>query len=999
MTDQYFNTAAAQQAYDTVMKMDTDEAWLFTRAVVTDVLMEDLDANHKTLQRHLDHTISKCVHDARRAIAKRYRSEGATPELEQMTLALEQISKDSGLSEAGRNFFDPREHPRGEGGMFSTKIHAAPGKKPLGDRAMEQLQIPKSPHKLTPKQTSQYQQEYIQLANFVRTANNTYGKDVQTRVWMKNKSTNEVYHMDVGGKVDENSWNPKDEHLIGAEARSRNLSVGAASFGMASAFGARPQSAQNVGYGMKAADQGMETFADKWHEFDPRVSNSRLYNRVAGTSSYVGAMAPPGSKVQMAAAFGQFVGERGPEAERVFGPPTRRAMYRYRGTERKIDPALANVDASYSNPVTKFDRLLGYFAGDGEQKGRVPTQSLSQLQLAAGNTAPSEGIIIDKDGHPVVQAVGYGDDHYLPFNLKNLKGLKGGTYIRTRTRGGPSSEDVYTAMLAGARGFTVTSNSGTFHVEFDDDFRGGRRHNQKAQRMVGRYQRLLDAVKSGEVQAKRLDPDVEEKMWQEVDDEYGKHASPATKEAAFKEKKNAFIHSKRLTSKEKSDFDAQWEKHAATLQGEMSPRQVNRLKAEAEEDFRSERELNYQLNGNGYEAALKALQEQFPYYIKNVSYKPKPRGQFGQDTGYVQPGRNRPVMARANFYDVAANPAGAAKEGAHAKKISAASVDYQGGGKYKKGEVSAEKDESAPAEATTAAGATTTAGATGAGFKATTPEGRRAQAAQIGQVEAERAAVAKDAVELYKTALSGIAPTALPGALKDLDDQELEEKLKDPDVVAELIRNIDIQSQALVGHPNEQAIKGALQKFRRSSGRAGGKPYNPSLRFPPPLFPATFNSHEAHLKASDDAVKTRRMAKLNEDGNTVSGKEFKDMSDQDFVTELQTLENARKTVANTIKVHKDIGGTPAELEQDIDVALRGFKETPAIKQVRKQNSVEPIEQWADKVHEARYIRSLMGGGGETPKVPEPVSKVDRHLALEEMYRVTQHLLELSDLVP
>jgi hypothetical protein len=40
-------------------------------------------------------------------------------------------------------------------------------------------------------------------------------------------------------------------------------------------------------------------------------------------------------------------------------------------------------------------------------------------------------VIIDADGDVVSQAVGFSDDHYLPFDLANLTRLRGGQYVRT----------------------------------------------------------------------------------------------------------------------------------------------------------------------------------------------------------------------------------------------------------------------------------------------------------------------------------------------------------------------------------------------------------------------------------------------------------------------------------------------------------------------------------------------------------------------------------------
>jgi hypothetical protein len=94
----------------------------------------------------------------------------------------------------------------------------------------------------------------------------------------------------------------------------------------------------------------------------------------------------------------------------------------------------------------------------------------------------------------------------LPFNLKNLKALQGGEYIRTRTLGGPTTEDVYTGLMSGARGLTVVSHNGVYTMDFNPTFRGGRRFSDKAGRMVGRYGHLLDAVRSGQVDTGGIDP-------------------------------------------------------------------------------------------------------------------------------------------------------------------------------------------------------------------------------------------------------------------------------------------------------------------------------------------------------------------------------------------------------------------------------------------------------------------------------------------------------------
>ena len=89
-------------------------------------------------------------------------------------------------------------------------------------------------------------------------------------------------------------------------------------------------------------------------------------------------------------------------------------------------------------------------AAAGRPAWRAP-QGAVQPAAGVGEHPAVGGDHANADGQIVTQAIGYGDDHYLPFNLKNLKGLKGGEYIRTRSVGGPTSEDIYTGLLSGAR--------------------------------------------------------------------------------------------------------------------------------------------------------------------------------------------------------------------------------------------------------------------------------------------------------------------------------------------------------------------------------------------------------------------------------------------------------------------------------------------------------------------------------------------------------------------
>ena len=94
--------------------------------------------------------------------------------------------------------------------------------------------------------------------------------------------------------------------------------------------------------------------------------------------------------------------------------------------------------------------------------------------------------------------------------------------------GGLTSEDIYTGLISGARRVTVVSRSGTFTMEFQPDFRGGRRHNDKARRMTRRYEQILDAVQSEQVDRQDVPKRWKDIIAQEVQDEY-----PPTTSKAF----------------------------------------------------------------------------------------------------------------------------------------------------------------------------------------------------------------------------------------------------------------------------------------------------------------------------------------------------------------------------------------------------------------------------------------------------------------------------------
>lgn len=185
--------------------------------------------------------------------------------------------------------------------------------------------------------------------------------------------------------------------------------------------------------------------------------------------------------------------------------------------------------------------VLRYF------RSRLPSQELTALQLKSGVTPPSEGVIITADGKAVHQSVGYGDDWYAPFTLKQLDALKGGEYVRTRAYGGLTPEDVYTGLTHGARAVTVVSHSGTFTLELDNDFKGGRRYNDKAVRMVNRYAQVLDTVKAGDVQIASPDPELDAMLREEVELTHPRELDANAHHQALRQKRRDLLTNPRVS--------------------------------------------------------------------------------------------------------------------------------------------------------------------------------------------------------------------------------------------------------------------------------------------------------------------------------------------------------------------------------------------------------------------------------------------------------------------
>jgi hypothetical protein len=534
-----------------------------------------------------------------------------------------------------------------------------------------------------------------------------------------------------GGKLLEipGGFNPLDDkiHSVRVETDDPNRAMDVARF---NAMGGIGDTALARMSGVPEA-----TWTDAIGRYDANTPGlDAFFRRMRGASTVLGAAGQ-----EKSAKFAQLVGVMGPQAETVMGPHVRQAAYRYRGTEKTPD---ANVRRGYGgkemrtvraiasaeNPLDKDGRpttnaiaiteqlassgrpgqgvqqnvvtgSAAYRAATGADRDQLklqvnsdvgvaalvntlPTDPMTaELSEASGHVLPSQGILLDYKGRVVSQSVGYADDHYLPFDLRNMAALHGGQYIRTRVAGGLTGEDIYASVQSGARMATVVSSSGVYSIEFDPNFRGARGNSDKARSMYTRYLKILDAVEKSGLYSKDIPGPRKTELKSMARTLAGSDASPeqiADQEKRLLEEERRKMGS--LTAKELEDIQSEAERDAKVqlASSKYSAEQLARLTEDLyneKADLASEQKVaRLRLNAKGYEVALRTLKQQFPYFIRDVSYEPlkTKAGHTGffemrslgnargvrertsaSDTGYVAPGGLRPQSVRSGYYNVA----------------------------------------------------------------------------------------------------------------------------------------------------------------------------------------------------------------------------------------------------------------------------------------------------------------------------------------------------------
>lgn len=242
-----------------------------------------------------------------------------------------------------------------------------------------------------------------------------------------------------------------------------------------------------------------------------------------------------------------------------------------------------------------------------------------------GRGFPSEGVVIGADGQVKAQAIGMGEDHYLPFDLGSMKDLVGGSYVRTRTTGGMTGEDIRTLVLTGANAGTVVSASGVFDIKLADNLRGKRRFNDKVLRMAEMYERILDEIALGDHFAVDLTPEQERAIRLKLSKNPQLRGLDATSKT-YRDARDAARAEERAKSMDLTDAEISAAQDDAIANFprkiEGDPRADEDVRAamdEAVATARRSKVRRLKVNGEGYEVALKTLQRYFPYYIDSVS--------------------------------------------------------------------------------------------------------------------------------------------------------------------------------------------------------------------------------------------------------------------------------------------------------------------------------------------------------------------------------------------
>jgi len=714
--DPNFNLEAAIAAYSWVMREEEPVAKFVLGDVASNVVYEEVQKNHDGFSAYIRKQAEERKELVKKTLARAVMEGSMSDEaLQEAIDAMEVISK--------AYKWDENKHDRDRLGRFAPMGRTTPtypkrkasaalkGTTGIQDNRLRQKAQSAN---LDANDAKEFEAAYMQvqrdMAQLGINARNP--ADAVIRFQLSNGAQDTISRVgvtSVDNIVGAPDFDAKDKKIIDVEFYETGPKVKVGGNKVASYGEGAPMALANYGAldpASVAAWKGITTAQMMQMQNDPELTGATRGMRNVGNAAALADSLGVGEtnpKMKAALAAGKLVGDMGPEAEKVIGPGIRRAAYRYRGTERpKPDKDIMMARDATLRPIAQTGTLNADTVraaittprpveGTDETYGspliramqnRLPDPTLVDLHASSGRITPSEGILLDAQGNIQSQAVGNADDHYLPFNLRKISNARGGSYIRTRALGGPTTEDIYTGLMAGLDSMTVVSNSGVYTINFDQSFKGGRRYNDKALRMQLRYGQLVDAVESKKVQLDAIPADRKRELRQQVAEEMPGDTEEVMEQRKQRyaelqnaEKQNPTPSQKQITEWEDEFREQQAEKWSNSPAGEMTWAQVkaqaslqaNRslddseaidelgLRDEMDQFLENKREQYaydkgpLALNGTGYHKALLAMKEQFPYYIKDVTFIPA--GNNRTDLGYIKPRHIRPEKAMSGYFD------------------------------------------------------------------------------------------------------------------------------------------------------------------------------------------------------------------------------------------------------------------------------------------------------------------------------------------------------------
>lgn len=704
--DPNFNLEAAIDTYKWFMREEEEVAKFVMADVSADVISEEISKNYDGFVAYINKEAAKRREIVKKSLARAIAQGTMSDEaVDEVVHAMEMISKAEYTDD--ERSANAKKQTRGPGGRFTAMGRSRvsyPKRSGLINRT-DKIGSPKlqrKAEKLKPADAKEFEAAYEQVtADLARLGINKQNK-ADAVLTMTDMDGNRFQRVVTGvsepGKVVEAEDFDEEKKRIDDITYYPEGAGLIAHGGMSGGGSLNPVAVQGW--------RGIDTAQMMQMQNDPELSGAtRGMRNVGNAATFIdGLNVTNNPKLKFATEAGKLIGDMGPEAETVIGPSIRRAAYRYRGTERKTpdkDIAMA-LDATLRplgnttegiTPQTIRRAVTQPRIAEGTDdtyasplvramQNRLPDPALAELHANSGKITPSEGILLSQDGKILSQSVGNADDHYLPFNLRKIASAKNGSYVRTRAFGGPTTEDIYTGLMANLDSMTVVSNSGTYSITFDESFKGGRRFNDKALRMKKRYGELVDAVQSRKVQLDAIPGDRMKELKRQVVEEVPGNTPEVLEERAKRlddlqnaERKNPSPSQKQIDEWAEEFQNKQAEKWSGTPAGEMTWDQVkaqaslqagraldsreaieelglaedfdNYIEAKSEQYSYDKGPLS--LNGSGYHKALLGLQEQFPYYIKDVSFIPA--GNNRTDAGYVKPRHNRPQGVRTGYFD------------------------------------------------------------------------------------------------------------------------------------------------------------------------------------------------------------------------------------------------------------------------------------------------------------------------------------------------------------